>query len=86
MIVRCASCKATHSIASVDQYQGTCRGDVVGAADLQFMPAGYTEIHWDSCEQIGWSCRNCFAEVLVSTDDPLDNLDAALKRLVEVIP
>lgn len=82
--VRCANCQASDSIASVDEYIGTCEGSVtVTDGKLDFEPHGYTEIHWDSCNQIGWSCRSCFSEEIVQGEK--DNLDKALRRLVKIV-
>lgn len=75
----CRNCESDR-IASLDRYLGTCEGEVrVDGSEVTFEPGGYTELNWDSCEQIGWECRDCFSsECLV---DEKDNLDATLLRL-----
>lgn len=90
MIVRCLHCGGEASaIASVDQYTATCRGEVTidKNRELEFEPAGYTEIDWDSCDQIGWQCLNCLAEEIapVDKDGEREPLDKTLRRLVKVV-
>jgi len=86
MTVRCRHCKATDSVASYDRYLATCSGDVLVSGHtpytLEFEPGGYTEISWDSCEQLGWECMSCFQTVL--TQEGEDD-GASLRRLVEVV-
>ena len=52
----CRNC-GSDRIRSVDRYVGTCAGTF--QEDGTWEPDGYTEIHWDSCEQIGWDCADC---------------------------
>jgi len=85
MSLVCSHC-GSGPIASLDQYIGTCEGAIVHRADgsLDFEPDGYTKISWDSCEQIGWQCRTCFATetAIVDRDGEREPLDDALRRLV----
>lgn len=77
----CRNC-GSDSIASFDEYIGTCLGQVTinKRGTLEFQPGGYTEIAWDSCQQTGWQCRSCFTlEVIRDTGD---DLNEALLRLV----
>jgi hypothetical protein len=88
MAVVCRKCGAEGTVASVDQYIGTCDGEVEVLADggLEFEPGGYTEIVWDSCEQLGWQCGACYEQVngvanlwmLVKGGDVMAQIDPGL--------
>ena len=86
-VLVCRTCGGD-AIASLDQYLATCRGDasVNDKGEVDFEPAGYTEISWDSCKQLGWECLSCFDTVQVDTENENDNLDAALLRLATTKP
>lgn len=48
----CPKCGADDTLRSVDQYIGTCD-------HFDGEPQGYTEIFWDTCEEIARECSAC---------------------------
>ena len=82
-VLVCRNC-GSENIRSVDEYVGTCAGEARAPGGVSgFEPAGYTEIAWDSCTQVGWDCGDCSASASLPAGTPKADPEALLKLLAD---